>query len=116
MVCGSPSRGSSLVSCLAVVIAVCIQFHPVGSYHGDSNDTGVYYEQYPFNKISVESEHKINQSDSVVSVSNGKTSSNNWKDDGFSVNCTEPTIQDFPGDMFTQEQRQKGEFSLSNAS
>lgn len=104
MVCGSPSRGLPLFSCLALVLVVVIQFHPVGSYHGNTNDSGAYYEQYPFHHFNLKNEYPSNQSEII----SGEVESKNWKEDGFSVNCTEPTIQDFPNDMFTQEQRRKG--------
>lgn len=109
MVCGSPSRGLSLIPCLALVLTVITQFHPVGSYHGNTNDSGVYYEQYPFQHFNLKNEQPLsNQSKS----DSEEVEKNNWNEDGFSVNCTEPTIQDFPNDMFTQEQRRKGKVVL----
>ena len=96
MVCGSPS---SLIVVLLVVIFV--QYHPVGTLNIDDK-TGVYYERYPLQTLT--------KSDDDRKTSN-RTSSESTRrgdDDNFSVNCTEPTIQDFPPDMFTQEQRRNG--------
>jgi hypothetical protein len=110
MVCGSPSPGKLLV----VLVVVVFQSHPVVSFHVDDS-SGIYYERYPLHgpnkpdneQIISPAENISNRNESVGDLSK------NLHDDGFSVNCTEPTIQDFPPDMFTQEQRQKGEFDLA---
>jgi hypothetical protein len=111
MVCGSPSRGSLLV----VFVVVAVVFHPAVSSLNVDDGSGVYYERYPLhgpNKPDNE-QTKLPTNVSNRNESIGDQSQNNLPDDqGFSVNCTEPTIQDFPPDMFTQEQRQKGYHTL----
>lgn len=108
MVCGSPSRGNLFV---VFVVVVAVVFHPAVSSLNVDDGSGVYYERYPLhgpNKPDNE-QTKLPTNISNRNESIGDQSQNNLPDDqGFSVNCTEPTIQDFPPDMFTQEQRQKG--------
>ncbi len=101
MVCGSPFRGSSLfVTLIILLVLIAVEYHPVGTLHVDDK-SGVYYERYPLHEPKSDNERKIpsNRSESVLRRDS---------DENFSVNCTEPTIQDFPPDMFTQEQRQQG--------
>jgi hypothetical protein len=109
MVCGSPSRGILLV---VLVVVVFQSLHGVVSFHVD--DSGVYYERYPLHGSIKSDNEQINSSKTNVFNRNESVGDKNLHDDdnGFSVNCTEPTIQDFPPDMFTQEQRQKGYFNL----
>lgn len=114
MLCGSPSSLSFFVfSSLFVILTVIAPFHIVDPYQGPINDSGIYYERYPLHKLNSPEEQLLqvpNQTDWSASNRIPSTLGEN----GFSVNCTEPTIQDFPNDMFTQEQRRKGESVLGN--
>lgn len=99
MVCGSPLRANKFTGLVILVVTTVISFNPVVSYHVD--DSGVYYERYPL--------HGPNKPDNEQINTSPYRNESIDDDDGFSVNCTKPTIQDFPPDMFTQEQRQKGD-------
>lgn len=109
MVCGSPSRANKfpvLVVLVVVVTVIAFQSQPVVSYHVDDG-SAVYYERYPLHGPNKPDNEQIESSNTPIrneSIGNTKE----MDDERFSVNCTEPTIQDFPPDMFTQEQRQKG--------
>ncbi|XP_032782284.2 sodium/potassium/calcium exchanger 3 [Daphnia magna] len=109
MVCGSPSRANKfpvLVVLVVVVTVIAFQSQPVVSYHVDDG-SAVYYERYPLHGPNKPDNEQIESSNIPIrneSIGNTKE----MDDERFSVNCTEPTIQDFPPDMFTQEQRQKG--------
>ena len=87
---------SSLARCLAVSYVVVL-FWPVGSRANNETDGWSPPGYSTF----------------------GRESFSPWKGPGESllrhetINCTPPTIQDFPADMFTQEQRQQGALIVS---
>lgn len=104
MVCGSPDRKRRPFLLFAIVTSVLAVSSGAAE---DTLDPGVYYERYP-----------LHDPGPVVIVANkSKTGRHHVTNDGdgrfFFGNCTDPTIQDFPPDMFTQEQRQKGNAYLN---
>ena len=70
---------------------------------GTEDEKGIYYEMYP-----------VRESLALASIDNATKSYNVTElgENIFRLNCTAPTIQDFPPDMFTQEIRRQGNFLL----
>lgn len=97
MVCGSPVLLLVLVAGLSSV-SHC---RPDLRLPGTSDlQKGIYYEAYPLREF---------EESASSSSSGGPSEAVDFEERiQFQRNCTAPTIQDFPPDMFTQEGRQQG--------
>ena len=73
----------------------------------DERSKGIYYEVYPMRDDDA-TRSKLNGI--VVDNLSIPEGDENSPRSSYLPNCTAPTIQDFPPDMFTQEIRQQGIF------
>lgn len=114
MVCGSPKMLPVVLVVFLARLALLPFVLPTSkgdvllpTPEDEKSIKGVYYEVYPMRDDATGS--KLNSIIEVDNVSNvpeeGEETSLR---SSYLPNCTAPTIQDFPPDMFTQEIRQQG--------